>query len=192
MLGEKEWNAHAEQVGRVTLVWNNCILQLQRIFCHLTGIGSPLAEAIFFSHQSDRGQRGMIKRIADAMEVGDADRKSLEKLLRRLERVSTGRNLAAHTIFGVSLCDPSTGAFGPVVTPALIGQDPRLDANFVQQFERVEKELWAICRDLEKWAIHTQFPERPWGTPAILGSVPGLPELPPPAELEDEEVTSAF
>lgn len=163
-LGEKEWSDHAELIGQVNLAWNQVVHQLLRVFCHLTGIESPLAEAIFFGPQSDNAQRRLIKRVAYAVELEAESSKRLAKLLDRIDRASAGRNLAAHIIFGVTMFDPDTGAWGAKVVPALKpAQDIRLEEDFTAQFRRVHEDLSSIYRDLEEWVIHTPFPERPWG-----------------------------
>lgn len=165
-LGEKEWNEHAALVGAVTLAWNHNVHQMLRIFCHLTGLESPLAEAIFFSHQSDRSQRMLVQNVAKAVGLDEPYVKTLDKLIRRLDKAASGRNLAAHTIFGVTLFDAHSGAWGPKVVPALATpQDKRLEVDFDRQFRRVEHELRAIYDDLEAWLLHTPFPDRPWGHP---------------------------
>lgn len=193
VLGEEEWRAHAELIGRVTLAWNRNVHQLLQIFCHLTGLGSPLAEAIFFSHQSDSRQRAMLKTVAAAVELDEVHRRSLDRLLKRLEKVSTGRNLAAHTIFGLSLFDPDTLAWGVKVVAALKEQDRRLDADFVKQFTKVEADLSSIYGALDNWIIHTPFPARPWEGRMFLGPVPGRPEVPQaPAFDDDLERITAF
>jgi hypothetical protein len=172
-LGEKEWRAHAELIGRVTLSWNHNVHQLLRVFTHLTGLDSPLADEIFFSHQSDKGQRLLIKRVTSCVDIPDSAQKALKKLLKRLEDVSTGRNLAAHIIFGISLFDRNSGGWAPTVVPALMPpQDKRLEDDFKAQFEQVDRDLQAIYKELEEWLITTPFPERPWGLPAILGAAP--------------------
>lgn len=174
MVGEEEWKAHAERVGRVTLAWNGAVFQLLRVFSHLTGIGSPLAETIFFSHPSDRAQRGMIRKVAAAVNLADADRLGLVALLDRLDKLATRRNLAAHTIFGLSMFDPTSGAWAPTVVPALErAHNPRLEADFARQFRGAESDLTKISRDLESWLVHTPFPERLWAGPPFLGPVPG-------------------
>ncbi len=33
-LGDEEWRAHAELIGRVTIAWNHCVYQLLRVFRH--------------------------------------------------------------------------------------------------------------------------------------------------------------
>jgi hypothetical protein len=171
--GREEWNLHAELIGRVTLSWNQNVHQLLRIFSHLTGLSSPLTDALFFSHQSDRGQRQLIRRTADAVGLRQEDKTALLKILKRLDAVSTGRNLAVHTVFGLSLFDPTTGAWGPAVVPALRpAQDPRLETDFASQFERIDRKLEAIYRDLEDWLVHTPFPVRPWGMPPFVGGQP--------------------
>ncbi|MHC2526256.1 hypothetical protein [Rhizobium leguminosarum] len=112
-LGEKEWQEHAALVGAVTLAWNQTVHQLLRVFCHLTGLESPLAEAIFFSPQSDSAQRNLVKRVAAAVGLAEQNWKTLEKLLKRLEKASRGRNLATHMIFGITAFDQETGIWGP-------------------------------------------------------------------------------
>lgn len=173
----------------MTLSWNHCVHQLLRIFCHLSGLGSPVAEAIFFSHQSDKGQRLLIKRVAESVGLSEPHRRELEKLLKGLDAVATGRNLAAHTIFGVSLFDPVTGAWGARVVPALHPpQDARLEADFEAQFRRVEHKLQTLYRRLEEWLIHTPYPERPWkGIPNFTGPIPGETEVPRGPELSLDE-----
>jgi len=167
-LGEKEWIDHATLVGAVTLGWNRNVHQLLRIFIHLTGIETPLADAIFFSPQSDSAQRTLIKRIAQAVNLSEPDREVLGKLLNRLEKVSKGRNLAAHIIFGVTAFDPATGLWGPKVVPALDPpQDKRLEQDFGAQFREVERELSAIFNALELWLLHTPFPDRAWPGPPL-------------------------
>ncbi|MGO6982516.1 hypothetical protein [Rhizobium leguminosarum] len=115
--GEKEWQEHAALIGVVSLTWNQTVHQLLRIFCHLTGLESPLAEAIFFSPQSDSVQRNLIKRVATAVGLAERDQKMLERLLKRLEGASRGRNLATHMIFGITAFDQETGIWGPKSSP---------------------------------------------------------------------------
>ncbi|MDR6624470.1 hypothetical protein [Caulobacter segnis] len=164
-IGETEWREHAALVGEVTLAWNHTVHQLLRIFCHLTGLEDPLASAIFFSHKSDAAQRGMVKIVAQVVGLTQDDLVKLTKLLKRLEEVSSNRNLAAHTIFGVTMFDPETNLWGPKVVPALMGQDKRLEPDFAAQFRRAERTLKTIYDDLEYWLIHTPFPPRAWGAP---------------------------
>ena len=165
-LGTKEWQEHATLIGEVNLSWNRTVHQLLRIFIHLTGIESPLADAIFFSPQSDSSQRRMIKKVAEAVELEADAAKKLEKILKRLERVSSGRNLAAHMIFGISMFDPETGAWGPKVVPALpTSQDPRLEPDFTTQFRKVDADLSSIYQDLDEWLSRAPLPDRAWGHP---------------------------
>lgn len=173
-IGEEAWRRHAERVGRVTLAWNTATMQLLRVFSHLTGLGSPLAETLFFSHKSDRAQRGLIKAVAAIGDLADGDRKTLVTILKELDGVAVGRNLAAHTIFSVSLFEPETGVWGPRVVPALTPpQDPRLSDDFDAQFAAVEQELASLHRRLEDWLVHTPFPTRQWSGAPFLGPIPG-------------------
>lgn len=174
-LGEDQWRKHAELIGRVMLAWNRNVHQLARIFCFITGIDSPMAEAIFFSHQSDAGQRNLIKRSARAAALPKDDFEKLSTLLKSIETISVRRNLAAHTIFGMSLFDEATGAWGLKVVPALRpSQDPRLDADFTNQFEGAERELAEAYEAFEEWLRHARSPQRPWlhtgaGYPKAVG-----------------------
>lgn len=166
--GAKEWEEHAALVGKVTLSWNRCVHQLLRVFTHLTGVESPVADAIFFSPQSDSSQRRLIERVAGAVGLAEKDQAKLKALLRRIEKVSAGRNLAAHTIFGLSAYDPATGVWEPTVVPALSPpQDSRLQADFSRQFREADIKLSDIYQDLEHWLVHTPFPDRPWGGPPM-------------------------
>jgi hypothetical protein len=184
-LGEEEWKAHAELVGRVTLSWNGCVLRLFHVFRHLTGLPTELAAEIFFSHRSDQGQRYLLKRVAGAVGLKDEPREALEKLLRRLEAVSTRRNLAAHTIFSMSLYDPASGAWGLKIVPALPTElTGKLEADFTAQFEQAERDLDAISRELEVWLLTSPYPRREWGLPALLGEPP--PYSVPDPSLSDE------
>jgi hypothetical protein len=168
VLGKKEWQEHAALVGAVTLAWNRNVHQLLRVFTHLTGIESPIADAIFFSPQSDSSQRRLIKRVADAVNLADADQNALNNILKRLDKVSTGRNLAAHIIFGISAFDPATGTWGPKVVPALTPlQDSRLQDDFAKQFMDIEQEMARIYEALENWLVCTPFPKRPWAGPPL-------------------------
>ena len=168
VLGEKEWLEHATLIGTVTLSWNRAVHQLLRVFTHLTGIETPVAEAIFFSPQSDSSQRYLIKRVAEAVGLDKIHQDELNKLLKRLEGVSTGRNLAAHIIFGVSAFDPISNTWAPKVVPALTPpQDRRLENDFDAQFREVERKLAQIYHDLEHWLIHTPYPNRPWPGPPL-------------------------
>lgn len=193
-LGEKEWREHAELIGQVTLGWNQTVFQVLRIFVHLTGIGSPLADAIFFSHQSDRGQRNLVKKAAEAVGLMDEDMKKLKSLMDRLDKIATQRNLATHTIFGLSMFDPKTDQWGPTVVPALSpGPDKRLNEDFTTQFRNLERDLGAIYRDLDHWFVHTQFPERGWGMPPFVGDIPGQVPVPSGPEIDDPDIdTSMF
>lgn len=173
-IGEEAWRNHAELVGRVTLAWNAATMQLLRVFCHLTGLGSPLVDTLFFSHKSDRAQRSMIKAVAAIGDLSEADQKALFTILKDLDAVSVGRNLAAHTIFSVSLVDQETGVWGPRIVPALTPpQDPRLSEDFDAQFAEVERELATLHRRLEDWLVHTPFPTRQWSGAPFLGPIPG-------------------
>ena len=164
--GQKEWEEHAALVGNVTLSWNRNVHQLLRIFSHLTGLEAPLADVIFFSVQSDNAQRRLIRKVADATDLKEADRKKLGKLLDRLEKAAGVRNLAVHMIFAVTAFDPETGTWAPKVVPALgSSQDRRLEKDFAAQFRKLEADLEAIYRGLEDWLVHTPFPTRSWDGP---------------------------
>lgn len=168
VFGEAEWQKHAALVGSVTLAWNRTVHQLLRVFTHLTGVESPVADAIFFSPQSDSGQRRLIKRVAKAVGLSVDHRETLNKLLRRLDEVSTKRNLAAHVIFGITAFDQATGTWGPKVVPVLDPpQDDRLHEDFTRQFSEAERTLGGIYNELEHWLVHTPFPERAWGGPPM-------------------------
>ena len=105
--------------------------------------------------------------------------KKLSKLLKRLEKIATQRNLAIHTIFGLSAFDSETGQWGMTVVSALTpAPDKRLEKDFTAEFRRLESDLGAIYRDLENWLVFTPFPERQWGAPAFAGDMPGY--TPPP------------
>jgi hypothetical protein len=167
-LGGKEWREHAAIVGGVTLAWNQCVFRLLQVFVHLTGIESPVADAIFFGTLSDSGQRRMIQRVSECVCLDDRYVKSLGALLARIDKASSGRNLAAHTVFGVTAFDPASGAWGPKVVPALDPpQDKRLREDFAAQFAEAEATLWAIANDLEQWVVNTPYPPRSWGHPPL-------------------------
>jgi hypothetical protein len=184
-LGETEWREHAELIGQVTLGWNQTVFQVLRIFVHLTGIGSPLADALFFSHQSDRGQRNLVKKVAETVGLADEDMKKLKALMDRLDKIAIQRNLATHTIFGLSMFDPKTEQWGPTVVPALSpNPDKRLNEDFTKQFRDLERDLGTICRDLEDWFVHTQFPKRDWGMPTFVGNIPGQTPVPSGPQLD--------
>jgi hypothetical protein len=173
-IGEDVWRSHAEQLGRIALAWNSATMQLLRVFSHLTGLGSPLADVLFFSHKSDQSQRGLIKAVAALTDIPEADHRTLLRILKALDGVSVGRNLATHTIFSMSLVDPDTNAWGPKIVPALTPpQDPRLQVDFDAQFAKVEADLVALQRHLENWLLHTPFPSREWSGPPFLGPLPG-------------------
>lgn len=183
MIGEEEWKAHAELVGQVMLAWSRNTHQLLRVFTHITGLGSPMAETLFFSHSSDAGQRKMLLDLAAAMELPDVPTAELRKILRRMEKVAGARNVAAHTPFGITLFDMETGAWGPKVIPALGHHvDKRREADFVRQLRKANDELALIYGALEHWIVHTQYPERLWGRgKTFVGSVNAL-GVPVPAE----------
>jgi hypothetical protein len=179
MIGEAEWNAHAQLIGQVMLAWSRTTHQLLRVFTHLTGLGSPLAETLFFSHASDSGQRKLILATAEAVELDPAPTAELKKLLKRLEKVAGARNVAAHTIFGITAFDAETGLWGLKIMPALGSHvDKRREADVVKQFNDAATELGAIYAALDNWIVHTQYPPRLWGTPTFVGSVSplGVPE----------------
>lgn len=152
--------------------WNQNVLQLLRVFSHLTGMVSPLTDAIFFSSKSDATQRRMVLDVAAVVGLAPEPEKVLRRLVRRLEEAAVTRNLATHVIFGVSPVDPGTGAWNPTMVPALSPrQDRRLREDFATQFRELERKLDATFRELEDWLVHTPFPPRPWGHPPF----PGLP-----------------
>lgn len=191
--GAKEWNEHAALVGQVTLAWNGCVHQLLRVFTHLTGIEPPVADAIFFSPQSDSSQRRLIERVSVAVDLAEPHRASLKRLLGRLDKVATKRNLAAHTIFGISAYNPATGVWAPTIVPALQHpQDTRLRDDFSSQFREAEETLSKIHQDLEHWLAHTPFPDRPWpGPPMPIAAAQELERLAAgTASLEDPTTAS--
>jgi len=168
VFGEAQWREHAALVGSLTLAWNRNVHQLLRVFMHLTGVESPVADAIFFSSQSDSSQRRLIKQVAKAVGLADPHLQILNMLLKRLDVVSTKRNLAAHVIFGVTAFDRVTGAWDPKVVPVLDPpQDNRLHEDFAGQFRDAERTLDAIYHELEHWLVYTPFPPRAWGGPPL-------------------------
>lgn len=183
MIGQTEWKAHAELVGQVMLAWSRNTHQLLRVFTHITGLGSPLAETLFFSHASDAGQRKMLLDLATAMKLSPGPTEELKRIFKRLERVAGARNVAAHTPFSMTLFDLETGAWGAKVTPALGRHvDKRREADVVRQLQGADAELASIYDALEHWIAHTQYPARLWGKgKTFVGgvSVRGVPE---PAE----------
>jgi len=183
MIGETEWKAHAELVGQVTLAWSRNTHQLLRVFTHITGLGSPMAETVFFSHASDAWQRKMLLDLAATMKLPEGPNAELKKIFKRLEKVAGARNVAAHTPFGVTLFDLETGAWGPKVVPALgCHVDKRREADVVRQLRKASDELASIYDALEHWIIHTQYPERMWGRgKTFVGGVSAL-GVPEPAE----------
>lgn len=173
-IGEEVWRGHAEQLGRIALAWNAATMQLLRVFSHLTGLGSPLADALFFSHKSDQSQRNLVKTVAALTDLSAADHKTLLAILKALDGVSVGRNLATHTIFSVSLVDPATSVWGPKIVPALTPpQDSRLQPDFEAQFAKVEADLAKLHRRLDDWLDHTPFPTREWSGAPFLTAMPG-------------------
>lgn len=179
MIGETAWNDHAMLIGRLMLAWTRATHQVLRVFTHLTGLGSPLAEVVYFSHTADAGQRKLVLAVADAVELPPAPTAELKRLFKRLEKVAGARNVAAHTTFGLSLFDPDAGTWGPKVVPALGPHvDRRRERDVVGQFKKAVAELDSIYADLEAWLVHTPFPDRLWGQPPFVGSVSslGVPE----------------
>lgn len=178
-IGENEWNLHAQLIGRLMLAWTRTTHQLLKVFTHLTGLGSPLAETLYFSHTSDAGQRKLLMSLAETVQLSAGPKAQLKKLLKRLENVAAARNIAAHTTFALTLFDAESGARGLKVIPAL-GQhvDKRRQADVEKQFREANIELDRIYDDLDAWLVHTQFPDRMWGNPAFLGAVSplGVPE----------------
>ena len=169
MLGEAEWRRHAELIGRVALAWNANVHRLLKIFCFLTGMTSPLADAIFFASKSDAQQRQLIKRVAEVTLVDPAAIRSLAALLDRLGKLAGGRNSAVHVIFGVSLFDPATSVWSPTVVPALTDppQDTKLQADFKAQFEAAERNLVASREALDQWLVNTPRDLYPHRAPEI-------------------------
>ena len=88
MIGEAEWRTHAELVGQVMLAWSRNTHQLLRVFTHITGLGSPMAETLFFSHTSDAGQRKMLLDLAAAMELSPGPADELKGIFKRLEKIA--------------------------------------------------------------------------------------------------------
>jgi hypothetical protein len=104
------------------------------------------------------------------VDAGTEPRAALLKHLKRLETISSRRNLAAHTIFGFQMIDPETSTWSPKVVPALPPElNGKLERDFVAQFERAERDLQAVYWGLEQWLDHSPYPPRPWGTPMLLG-----------------------
>lgn len=181
MIGETAWNDHALLIGRLMLAWTRVTHQVLRVFTHLTGLGSPIAEVVYFSHASDAGQRKLVLSIAEAVKLPPEPSAKLKRLFKRLETVAKARNVAAHTTFGLSLFDAEAGTWGPKVVPALGPHvDKRRERDVVSQFQRAVVELDSIYNDLEAWLVHTPFPDRLWPHQSFVGGVSplGVPEPP--------------
>ncbi len=164
------------------------IPQLLRVFEHITGLPERTSRAIFFSHKSDKAQRDLVGAVAEALEVREAERLVLKKLLNRLDKAAAKRNLAAHTIFGVKQGWANDGALGAKVVPALGPEhDQRLAEDFAAQFGEVEQGLREIYKAFGEWLMHTPYPNRPWGHPPFPGQVPMFAFDP----LDDEPAASA-
>ncbi|WP_454685347.1 hypothetical protein [Ancylobacter moscoviensis] len=165
------------------LAWSRNTHQLLRVFTHITGLGSPIAETLFFSYASDAGQRKVLLDLAVALELGPVPTHELKKIFERLEKVAGARNVAAHTPFGLTLFDLGTGAWAPKVVPALGRHvDKRRQSDVVRQLREADAELSLIYDALEHWLLHTQYPERLWGKGKIfIGEVSAL-GVPQPAE----------
>lgn len=179
-IGEEEWNTHALLTGQVMLAWSRTTYQLLRVFTHLTGLGAPLAETLYFSHTSDASQRKLLMSVAEAVKVHKEPDAKLRRLLKRLEEVAAARNVAAHSIFGITLFDEESGAWGPKIVPVL-GQhvDRRRKDDVERQLRDAVVELERIFEDLDIWLTSTPFPERSWGHPPFVGGVSplGVPEV---------------
>lgn len=156
MPGEAQWRAHAELVGRVALASNSCVHGLLDVFRFITDIGSPLVETIYFTLGSDRAQRDLVRRVAKVRLSNKTSLKSLEDLLRRLDLVSASRNSAVHGVFGVTLFDAQTQAWGAKVVPVSHPeQRPKVPDDFQAVFEAAEAELVAVREALSHWLIWT-------------------------------------
>jgi hypothetical protein len=151
---ENLFDAHARLIGFVTINWNDCHDLVYHIFEDTSGLGEPMARALFHTLRSDAGQRELTLAAARvALEKDETRFKSLKLIFNRIGGLAAVRNEAMHTSWGMNfLIDES----GENLEVSGIGKRPRHppteeDDKFTERFQALRRDLQQAYEDLHDW-----------------------------------------
>ena len=148
--------AHAELIGRVTLMWSDVHAQVGQLFEDFCS--SEEAQKRYWETQSDRTQRQLLLSVGSVALQDYPDlRERLEKTLAEIDRLAGDRNAAIHTYWAINL--PA----GKILPHRRVPSHKRLRADFEVQFDQLLERLsdhWLSLFDL-----HIDYFDRKAGLP---------------------------
>jgi hypothetical protein len=115
---ERQFRPYAVQLGKLVFAWNRLHEKLSVLFWKVTGIQNDIAIAVWYSTDSDRAQRQMLRKAAEvAFAKDDKKREGVVWLLNQIDHALAGsRNDAIHAPLAFF-----TDVFGTELKPSLSG-----------------------------------------------------------------------
>jgi hypothetical protein len=115
---ERQFRPYAIELGKLVFAWNRLHEKLSVLFWKVTGIENRVAIAVWYSTDSDRAQRQMLRKAAEAaFAADDKKREGVIWLLNKIDNFLAGsRNDAIHAPLAFF-----TDAFGTELKPSWSG-----------------------------------------------------------------------
>jgi hypothetical protein len=138
---EKQYAAHAELIGHITLAWSNLHSEVFAIFKLLCGMNDRRSEAIFFALKSDTSQRDITLALINEV-ASERLRKKAKTLFGKISGFAGERNLATHTMWATRLPSGNVTPNPMIRKPSLLRQD------YERQFQTLVARLRDLFRDM--------------------------------------------
>jgi hypothetical protein len=147
MADNPEQKGSLEQaIGEMTMAWNHCQAAVFALFSLLLGAQLSKAQSVFFSINSDRGQRRAMQALLDFADVDFAKR--AKKAIERFNDLGSDRNGLIHAIWdfpeGSQIATAWRGSW-----KGMIGKDPIAEsARLMGDLEKLRGDLNALEEEL--------------------------------------------
>jgi hypothetical protein len=138
---EKQYAAHAELIGHITLAWSNIHSEVFDIFNLLCGMPGRRSEVIFFALKSDASQRDIALALINET-ASEPIRNKAKTLFGRISSFAGERNLATHTMWATRMPAGNITPNPTIRQPALLRKD------YEQQFQTLIVRLRDLFRDM--------------------------------------------
>jgi hypothetical protein len=173
---ETAFAAYALAVGRVAYAWNFLHGALGQLFVLVNGAERQIALAVWYSTESDRGQRRMLQAAAEASTddrwpIAVKAKGDIEWMVKETNKLAEHRNTAVHAAAALHV-----GVDGVEMGPNFWNGSPRaarlLGKKLLAEFEWCEQCVREMTWFVNKAETALAFPETyPW---------PERPDLPKP------------